>query len=151
MREQVGDGSGYMAKRRKAGNSGQTPKEFGEASKSAARDMAKGTSRADSDGQNKERDERRKSVPEAGLLLKAAEMFDLPGEVVAGVARIEITGGREVLIENHAGILEYSPSEIDVNSSGAIIRIQGDGLEIRAMTQSELSIRGLVLSVEFIY
>lgn len=88
---------------------------------------------------------------DAGLLLKAAEMFDLPGEVVAGVARIEITGGREIIIENHGGILEYGPTEIDVNSSGAILRIQGDRLEIRAMTATELSIRGLVLSVEFIY
>jgi len=93
----------------------------------------------------------KKGSKEAGLLLKAAEMFDLPGEVVAGVARIEITGGREIIIENHGGILEYGPTEIDVNSSGAILRIQGDGLEIRAMTATELSIRGLVLSVEFVY
>ena len=93
----------------------------------------------------------KKESKDAGLLLKAAEMFDLPGEVVAGVARIEITGGREIIIENHGGILEYGPTEIDVNSSGAILRIQGDGLEIRAMTATELSIRGLVLSVEFVY
>jgi sporulation protein YqfC len=92
-----------------------------------------------------------KDVKEAGLLMKAAEMLDLPGEVVAGVARIEITGGREIIIENHGGILEYGPNEIDVNSDGVILRIQGDGLEIRAMTATELSIRGMVLSVEFVY
>jgi sporulation protein YqfC len=92
-----------------------------------------------------------KDTKEAGLLLKAAEMLDLPGEVVAGVARIEITGGREIIIENHGGILEYGPNEIDVNSDGVILRIQGDGLEIRAMTATELSIRGMVLSLEFVY
>ena len=103
--------------------------------------MAKGSAKS----------EKSKDTKEAGLLIKAAEMLDLPGEVVAGLARIEVTGGREVLIENHGGILEYGPGEIDINSSGAIIRILGDGLEIRAMTQSELSIRGLIFSVEFIY
>jgi len=95
--------------------------------------------------------ENRKVRKEAGLLIRAAEMFDLPGEVVAGLARIEITGGREVLIENHSGILEYGPDEIDINSNGVIIRILGQGLEIRAMNQNEISIRGLVLGVEFIY
>jgi sporulation protein YqfC len=95
--------------------------------------------------------EKREGSKEAGLLIRAAEMLDLPGEVVAGLARIEITGGREVLIENHGGILEYGPDEIDINSSGVIIRIVGNGLQIRAMTQTELSIRGLILGVEFIY
>ena len=56
-----------------------------------------------------------------------------------------------MLIENHGGILEYGPDEIDINSSGVIIRIVGNGLQIRAMTQTELSIRGLILGVEFIY
>ena len=52
--------------------------------------------------------EKRKGSKEAGLLIRAAEMLDLPGEVVAGLARIEITGGREVLIENHG---EYSNTD----------------------------------------
>ncbi len=94
---------------------------------------------------------KKKDAHKAGLLMKAAELFDLPGEVVAGVARIEITGGREVMIENHGGILEFGPNEIDVNSGGVILRIRGDELEIRAMTATELSVRGLVLSVEFVY
>ena len=52
--------------------------------------------------------EKREGSKEAGLLIRAAEMLDLPGEVVAGLARIEITGGREVLIENHG---EYSNTD----------------------------------------
>ncbi|MGI6578421.1 MAG: YabP/YqfC family sporulation protein [Eubacteriales bacterium] len=136
-----------MTARKKAGKSGRTAREPGDIRKLADERKTQDSARTGSP----ERQSDRKSARDAGLLLRAAEMFDLPGEVVAGVARIEITGGREVLIENHAGILEYGPSEIDVNSSGVIIRIQGDDLEIRAMTQSELSIRGLVLSIEFIY
>ena len=40
-----------------------------------------------------------------GLLEKTAEVFDLPGDVVAGLPRIEITGSRELRMENHKGIL----------------------------------------------
>lgn len=140
-----------MAAGRKAGKSGRAVRVAGGSGKTAEKHHAQDRERAGGAGQHADPDNQRRKSREAGLLLRAAEMFDLPGEVVAGVARIEITGGREILIENHAGILEYGPSEIDVNSSGVIIRIRGDELEIRAMTQSELSIRGLVLSVEFVY
>ena len=41
------------------------------------------------------------------ILEKTAEVFDLPGDVVAGLPRIELTGSRELRMENHKGILSY--------------------------------------------
>ncbi len=85
-----------------------------------------------------------------GLLLKVAEIFNVPREVIAGIARVEITGTGEVLIENHGGILEYGTSAIAVSGGKAIIKIVGDNLQILTVTSSELTIRGLVLGVEFL-
>ena len=43
------------------------------------------------------------------LLERTAEVFDLPGDLVAGRPRVEITGSRELRMENHKGILAYGP------------------------------------------
>jgi sporulation protein YqfC len=92
---------------------------------------------------------KKKSV--AASLLRAAEVFDLPGEIISGISRIEITGGREIMIENHGGILEYGENEIQVNGGSVIIVIRGAELDIRSMTATEMAIRGQVFGLEFKY
>ena len=80
---------------------------------------------------------------------KASDFFDLPGSLVTSLPRIEISGGRQLLIEQHKGIIEYSPNEISVNASNGIIKVRGDGLELKAMTENMLLISGLLLGIEF--
>lgn len=83
------------------------------------------------------------------LAEKASDFFDLPGSLITNLPRIEISGGRQLLIEQHKGIIEYSPSEITVNAASGIIKIRGDGLEIKAMTETQLLVSGLLLGLEF--
>lgn len=85
------------------------------------------------------------------LLEKAAELFDLPGDVVAGMPKITVTGCRRVHIENHKGILEYGDTEICINGGKVIIRIRGDGLELRSMNADEMLITGFVLGLDLDY
>ena len=76
------------------------------------------------------------------LLEKTAEVFDLPGDLVAGLPRIEITGSRELRMENHKGILAYGEDEIHISGGRMIVKVRGAGLELRAMNASELLITG---------
>lgn len=80
---------------------------------------------------------------------RAADIFDLPGEIVAGMSRITITGCRRVFIENHRGILEYGREEIDVNGGRVIIKLKGKELELRSMSDSELLVTGLLTDISF--
>lgn len=82
-----------------------------------------------------------------GLLEKTAQIFDIPGETV-GLPRVEVTGRREVRMENHKGILAYGREEIVVSGGRIMIRVRGEELELKAMTGSELLITGTVSSVE---
>lgn len=82
-----------------------------------------------------------------GLLDRAAQVFDIPGEVT-GLARVELTGSREVRMTNHRGILAYGREEILISGGRVMVRIRGEGLELGAMTAQELYITGLVRSVE---
>ena len=88
-----------------------------------------------------------KNRKKEGLLERTAQVFDLPGEVV-GLPRVELTGRGELRMENHRGILAYGQEEILVSGGKLLIRVKGAGLELKAMTGSELLITGTILSVE---
>lgn len=83
------------------------------------------------------------------LIDRAVETFDLPGEVLAGLPKLTVTGNRKLHIECHKGILEYDGSLIAVNGGAAILKIRGDGLEIVSMSAQEILIKGFLTSIEF--
>ncbi len=84
------------------------------------------------------------------FLKKTADIFDLPGEVLYGEPRVTVTGTDKVHIENHRGLLEYGAGEIIVNASGVMIKITGDKLDVAAMSDLELVVKGSIKSVTFL-
>lgn len=89
-----------------------------------------------------------RSGKKEGLLEKTAEVLDLPGDVVAGLPRIELTGSREVRMENHRGILSYGDDEICVSGGRLVVKVRGEKLELRSMNASQLLITGAIRAVE---
>ncbi len=87
---------------------------------------------------------------ENGVLNAVAELFDLPADVVAGLPRLEMIGGRQLYVEHHAGILAYSEDQIDVNTPGGVLRVRGAGLSLLAMTAGEVRIGGTIDAVEWV-
>ena len=85
-----------------------------------------------------------------GLLEKTAEGFDLPGDVVAGLPRVELLGDRELYLENYKGILSYGKEELHVDGGAWVLRISGRDLEIKAMRERELRIFGWVSKLEIL-
>ena len=86
---------------------------------------------------------------EKGVLAEAAELFDLPADMVAGLPHVEVVGSGHFYLENHHGILSYSGEEIDINGEGMVIRVFGSGLELVSMTGDALRIRGSIQRVEW--
>ena len=85
-----------------------------------------------------------------GLRTRMAELFDLPADLVAGLAHAELLGNRQFFLEGHEGILAYSDTQIDISTGGSVVRVRGSGLELRSMTDREVRIRGSIDAVEFI-
>ena len=83
-----------------------------------------------------------------GFLERTAEVFDLPGDVVAGLPRLELTGSRELRMENHRGILAYGSDEIQIAGGRLVVKVRGENLELRAMNAGELLITGALRGVE---
>ena len=91
------------------------------------------------------RDKNRKSVVD-----RAVDAFDLPGEILAGMPKLTVTGNRRIHVECHKGIVEYDGSLIAINGGTVIVKIRGEALEILSMSAEEILIRGLVVTVEFV-
>ena len=89
-----------------------------------------------------------RSGKKEGLLEKTAEVFDLPGDVVAGLPRVELLGDRQLRMENHRGILAYGSDEIHISGGKLIVKVRGTNLELRAMNASQLLITGAIRAVE---
>lgn len=83
-----------------------------------------------------------------GLLERTAGLLDLPADVLAGLPRLELVGDRELRMENHKGILAYGTEEIHVSGGSFVVKITGEGLELRAMTGLELVVTGRIHQVQ---
>lgn len=79
---------------------------------------------------------------------KTAQMFDLPMDVIAGLPRMELVGDSEFRMENHKGILSCSENEIHISGGIYLVKVSGQGLEVRAMTGLELLVTGKVCRIE---
>ncbi|MBS6215892.1 MAG: YabP/YqfC family sporulation protein [Clostridiales bacterium] len=82
------------------------------------------------------------------VLERTAQVFDLPGDLVAGLPRMELVGDRELRMENHRGILAYGSEEIHISGGKLILKVRGEGLELRSMNAGELLITGQIRAVE---
>lgn len=91
-----------------------------------------------------------KNKREKRVLSEAAELFDLPADLLAGLPHVELTGNQQFFMERHKGILSYSGEEIDINGGKLILRVCGKGLELVAMTGDALRIQGTIHRVEWV-
>lgn len=94
--------------------------------------------------------ERNRKGRDGGALGAVAELFDLPADIVAGLPRVEMVGGRELYLEHHTGLLSYSGTQIDANTSAGVLRVRGERLTLTAMTAGELRIGGRIDALEWV-
>jgi len=82
-------------------------------------------------------------------MTRAAEFFDLPADIVAGLCHLELLGDRQLFLEGHGGILSYA-EQIDVSAGPLILRVSGEGLTLCSMTDAEVRISGRIDKVEYV-
>ena len=91
-----------------------------------------------------------KNKRENRVLSGAAELFDLPADLVEGLPHVEMVGGGHFFMEHHRGILSYSGEEIAINGEHVIVRVFGENLELVSMTGDALRIQGTIRRVEWV-
>lgn len=77
------------------------------------------------------------------------DFFEIPKDLVLDLPKITIIGREELYLENHRGIIEYSPHRIRINLIRGFLEIEGKDLVIKALLAEEMSIKGEVYMVRF--
>lgn len=83
-------------------------------------------------------------------LARMAELFDLPADVAAGLSHMELLGDRQLFLEGHEGLLAYGTELIDIGVGGAVLRVTGEGLSLKSMTEREMRVFGRIDGIEFL-
>lgn len=86
----------------------------------------------------------------AQLGLRAAERLDLPGELAIGVPDMQLVGSRQFFMMQHKGVVAYSPETVEIDGGTMLVRLTGKGLQLLAMTETEIRVAGCIEKVELV-
>ncbi|QQK75822.1 sporulation protein YqfC [Salicibibacter cibarius] len=73
--------------------------------------------------------------------------MEVPADVTMGVPRVTLIGHLHVYIENHRGILSFTPQRILVRLSEGQLEVTGQDLFIKAILPEELVLEGTIEQV----
>lgn len=81
-------------------------------------------------------------------LAQVSARLDMPGQLTAGLPKVELTGFSRLSVENHRGIREYTRDAITVDVGIGRIRITGKKLAITLMNHAFVVITGSFADIE---
>ncbi len=70
--------------------------------------------------------------------------LDLPQDIDPAVFRVTILGQRRLAVENHAGILQYSPTCVRLLTAAGVMRVEGEALLLRELAAGHAVIDGRI-------
>ena len=76
-----------------------------------------------------------------------AAMLDLPQDVVQDLPRITLIGGIQLTVENHRGVLHFSPDKLRLGMERGELEVTGADLVIRTIGAEDVSVEGRIMSV----
>lgn len=79
-----------------------------------------------------------------------SELFELPKEIVLNLPKLTMIGNNQMLVENHKGIIEYTPQRVRMNSTIGVIRVQGNNINLKNIATEDIMITGDIKNIEFI-
>ena len=85
---------------------------------------------------------------EKNIAGKISGILDVPLDMVADVPRITMNDNRELTVENYKSIESYEPEEICLRSKQYRIVISGRNLQIIAITDEEILVKGVIFGVK---
>lgn len=77
------------------------------------------------------------------------DLLDLPQDVVFDLPRMTLIGNMQLYIENHKGIIDFSPDHLHLNLSTGGLVLTGEQLVIRTITAEEMFIEGLITTIRY--
>ncbi len=80
---------------------------------------------------------------------RITEALDMPKDLALNLPKLNMTGDKELYIENYKGIVEYSETLVRIKTTHHILKVTGKALQINTITDEDLLISGQIISLEF--
>ncbi len=75
--------------------------------------------------------------------------LDIPQDVLHDIPKITVVGNLEVWIENHAGLVEYTPEKVRVNTSLGVLTVSGSDFVLVQLLPTEIKLEGKLQQIKF--
>ncbi|MEJ8554333.1 YabP/YqfC family sporulation protein [Tepidibacter sp. Z1-5] len=76
-------------------------------------------------------------------------MVNLPNDLQIDLPRVTTIGNGCINIENYISVMEYSKQMIKVDTKVNVLKIEGENLIIKYITEDDLCVEGKIYSVEY--
>ncbi len=80
---------------------------------------------------------------------RLAATLEMPKDVIMDLPRVTVLGDLQVTVENHRGVVHYSPERVLVGMNKGRILITGQDLVIGVIHEEELTVTGLLDAITF--
>ncbi|MCL6450355.1 MAG: YabP/YqfC family sporulation protein [Acetobacteraceae bacterium] len=84
-----------------------------------------------------------------GLRARVVEWLDLPPDLGSGAHRLTLLGTSRLILENHRGIIAYSPQCLVVGVARGQVEVRGEGLTVSRVHRDEVVVAGDIRSISF--
>ena len=84
-----------------------------------------------------------------GMLQSLARRLDIPQDIVLDLPRITMLGNKQILVENHKGIIEYTSQLVRISLSQGELTIIGSGLMLGNLQQEQILVEGEIREVRY--
>ncbi|MHA0855795.1 sporulation protein YqfC [Paenibacillus sp. CMAA1364] len=76
--------------------------------------------------------------------------LDLPQDIVFNLPRLTMIGNKELLIENHLSVIQFSPNQLILSLHEGYLEIEGSELMIRTILSQEVHVEGVIMNIKYI-
>lgn len=83
------------------------------------------------------------------LRLRLSDALELPPDVVLNLPRITLVGSIQLAVENHRGIVLYTPEQIKLSLPEGVLAVEGKNLSIRNLYSVDLIVDGEIQTLRF--
>ena len=82
-------------------------------------------------------------------LQRLTSILDFPQDIILDLPRITMLGNKQLLVENHKGIIEYTPSLVRVKVNQGELLVKGEHLMIGSLQPEQILIEGFLAEVHY--
>ena len=84
-----------------------------------------------------------------GRMQRLAGLLELPQDIILDLPRVTMLGNIQLLIENHKGIIEYTPELVRIRLKQGELVINGSELVLGNLQAEQILVEGILNEIRY--